>query len=77
MYGKYLSGHASPVVRPIEGFLYSYLKGEGLHENIKFVITGCRQRKWKLFEENESPGEHKHTASFSNDHWTILHFYHM
>ena len=50
MYGKYLSGHTSLVLRPIKVLLLLLFPAfEELHDNIKFVIIGCTQ--WKLFKE--------------------------
>ena len=36
---------------------------EGLHNNIKFVIIGCTQRK--LFKGNDQQGEHEQSISSS------------
>ena len=56
MNGKYLSGHTSLVLRPIKALLLLLFPAfEGLHNNIKFVIIACIQRK--LFKENDRQGE--------------------
>ena len=64
MYGKYLSGHTSLVLRPIEALLLLLFPAfEGLHDNIKFVIIACIQ--WKLFKGNDRQGEREQTIIFS------------
>ena len=58
--GKNLSGHTSLVLRPIKALLLLlFLAFEGLHDNIKFVIIACIQRK--LFEGNDRQGEREQT----------------
>ena len=65
MYGKNLSGHTSLVLRPIKSLLLLLLllllfpAFEGLHDNIKFVIIACIQRK--LFKGNDWQGEREQT----------------
>ena len=60
MYGKNLSGHTSLVVRPIKALLLLLFPAfEGLHDNIKFVIIACIQRK--LFKGNDRQGEGEQT----------------
>ena len=60
MYGKNLSGHTSLVLRPIKALLLLLFPAfEGLHDNIKFVITACIQRK--LFKGNDRQGEREQT----------------
>ena len=62
MYGKYLSGHTSLVLRPIKVLLLLLFPAfEELHDNIKFVIIGCTQRK--LFKENDRQGEREQTIT--------------
>ena len=60
MYGKNLSGHTSLVLRPIKALLLLLFPAfEGLHDNIKFVIIACIQRK--LFKGNDRQGECEQT----------------
>ena len=60
MYGKNLSGHTSLVLRPIKLLLLLLFPAfEGLHDNIKFVIITCIQRK--LFKGNDRQGEREQT----------------
>ena len=68
MYGRNLSGHTSLVLRPIEALLLLlFLAFEELHNNIKFVIIECTQRK--LFKGNDRQGERKQTIiTYTNIH---------
>ena len=60
MYGKNLSGHTSLVLRSIKALLLLLFPAfEGLHDNIKFVIIACMQRK--LFKGNDWQGEREQT----------------
>ena len=62
MYGKNLSGHTSLVLRPIKALLLLLFPAfEGLHDNIKFVIIACIQRK--LLKGNDRQGEHEQTIA--------------
>ena len=63
MYGKNLLGHTSLVLRPIKALLLLLFPAfEGLHDNIKFVIIACIQRK--LFKGNDRQDEREQTIVF-------------
>ena len=67
MYGKNLSGHTYLVLRPIKALLLLLFPAfEGLHDNIKFVITACIQRK--LFKGNDRQGEREQTILWLTQH---------